>query len=58
MKVTARELKVGNKVNCHEDGWLTVSKIQPTFALNIVTFKQKGYSVIKYFNLDEEVEIQ
>ena len=39
MEIFARDLKVGDKVNCHEDGWLVVTKIKESFILNIVTFE-------------------
>lgn len=39
MDIFARDLKIGDKINCHEDGWLTVKKIKKTCILNIVTFE-------------------
>ena len=55
MDIFARDLKVGDKVNCHEDGWLIVRKIKPSFIINTVTFEKEDYFITKYFNLDERV---
>ena len=52
MEIFARDLKVGDKVNCHEDGWLIVTKIKESFILNVVTF-ENGKE--KYYNLGDRV---
>ena len=52
MEIFARDLKIGDKVNCHEDGWLVVAKIKESFILNIVTF-ENGKE--KYYNLGDKV---
>lgn len=54
MEIFARDLKVGDKVNCHVDGCLVVKKIRKSFLLNIVTF-ENGKD--KYYNLDDKVSI-
>lgn len=54
MEILAGDLKVGDKVDCHEDGWLVVTKIKESFILNIVTL-ENGKE--KYFNLYEKVSV-
>lgn len=55
MEIYADDLRVGDKVNCHEDGWLVVRKVKPSFILNIVTFEKDDYFITKYFRFDEKV---
>ena len=52
MEIYAGDLRVGDKVNCHEDGWLIVKKIKKSSLLDIVTF-ENGKE--KYYNFAERV---
>lgn len=52
MEIYAGDLKVGDRVNCHEDGWLTVKKVKRSSLLDIVTF-ENGKE--KYYNFAERV---
>lgn len=54
MEIFARDLKVGDKVNCHENGESVVTKIKESFMLNVVTF-ENGKE--KYYNLGDKVSI-
>lgn len=35
MDIFARDLQVGDKVNCHEQGWLTVKKIEDKWMIYV-----------------------
>lgn len=35
MEIFARNLKVGDKVNCHERGWLTVKEIKKQWVIYV-----------------------
>lgn len=35
MDIFARDLKVGDKVNCHEQGWLTVKSIKDSWIIYV-----------------------
>lgn len=35
MDLYAKDLKVGDKVNCHEQGWLTVTAIRNEFLIYV-----------------------
>ena len=51
IEVYAKDLKIGDKVNCKMDGWLTVEKIDNTYIQSVyVTYiDEKGKHKDKHY---------